>query len=93
MADKLIVRRIGALGFELGPARFVLNLGPDALLSPTKVLRMVQSKGSRYKLSPDMRLTYAFDDEEKNDRLAAVRQRLLEIETWREDTPIARSSR
>ncbi|MDX2021323.1 MAG: transcription-repair coupling factor [Deltaproteobacteria bacterium] len=93
MADKLVVRRIGALGFELGPARFVLNLGPDAVLSPTKVLRMVQAKGSRYKLSPDMRLTYAFDDQEKNDRLAAVRQRLLEIETWRDDTPTARSSR
>jgi len=85
MADKLIVRRIGALGFELGPARFVLNLGPDAQLSPIKVMRMVQTKGSRYKLTPDMRLTYTFNDEEKRERLPAVRQRLLEIETWRDE--------
>ena len=85
MADKLIVRRIGALGFELGPTRLILNLGPDALLSPTKVLRMVQAKGSRYKLTPDMRLTYTFDDEEKRERLVAMRHRLLEIETWRDD--------
>ncbi len=81
MADKLIVRRIGALALELGPSKLVLNLGADARLSPVKVLRMVQAKGSRYKLTPDMRLTYSFNDEEKRDRLAATRQRLLEIET------------
>ncbi|MCG5054312.1 MAG: transcription-repair coupling factor [Myxococcales bacterium] len=80
MTDKLVVRRIGALSFELGPARFVLHLGPDARLSPAKVLRLVQAKGSRYKLTPDMRLTYAFADDEKRDRLMAVRSRLLEVE-------------
>ncbi len=79
MVDKTIVRRIGALGYELGPARLVLSLGTDTRLQPAKVMAMVQKKNSRWKLSPDMRLSYAFDDGEKRDRPAAARARLEEV--------------
>ena len=37
-------------------------------------MALVQNKGSRWKLTPDMRLAYSFDDREKKDRLAAARR-------------------
>ena len=79
MGHKLLVRAIGALGYELGPARMLLALGPDSPLEPASVMRLVSAKHSRWKLSPDMRLTYAFDDADKRDRLAAARARLGEL--------------
>ncbi len=79
MGQKLLVREIGAIGYELGPARFVLSLGPDSPLDATRVLRMVQAKHSRWKLSPDMRLSYAFDEVEKRDRLGHARARLTDV--------------
>jgi transcription-repair coupling factor (superfamily II helicase) len=79
MIDKTLVRRIGAKAYELGPARMMLSLGADTRLDPAKVMRLVQRKDSRYKLSPDMRLGYAFTETEQKDRLAAARTRLTEI--------------
>jgi transcription-repair coupling factor (superfamily II helicase) len=79
MIDKTLVRQIGALGYELGPARLVLSVGTDTRLQPAKVMKLVQKKGSRWKLTPDMRLSYAFDDQEKQDRLPAARRRLQEV--------------
>jgi len=79
MIDKTIVRQIGALGYELGPARLVLSVGTDTRLQPAKVMKLVQKKGSRWKLTPDMRLHYTFDDREKAARLPAARQRLKEV--------------
>jgi len=79
MGHKLLVRAIGALGYELGPARLLLSLGPDSPLEPASVMRLVSARHSRWKLSPDMRLSYAFDDADKRDRLAAARARLTEL--------------
>ena len=79
MIDKTLVRLLGALGYELGPTRMVLSLGSDTRLDPARVLRMVQQKGSRWKLTPDMRLSYSFDDREKSDHLTAARARLLDV--------------
>jgi len=87
MGHKILVRTIGALGYELGPARFVLSLGADAPLDPARVMRLVQGKGSRWKLSPDMRLSYAFDEGEKQDRLTATRRRLEEVAALRVTSP------
>ncbi|MES1157474.1 MAG: TRCF domain-containing protein, partial [Haliangium ochraceum] len=83
MGHKILVRGLGALAYELGPARLVLSLGADSPLDAARVLRLVQAKHSRWKLSPDMRLSYAFDDGEKRDRLAAARARLMEVGTCR----------
>jgi len=77
--DKTLVRSLGALGYELGPARMVVSLGSDTPLDPARVLKLVQGKGSRFKLTPDMRLAYTFDELEKQDRMAAARKRLLQL--------------
>ncbi len=79
MIDKTLVRRLGALGYELGPARLMLSLRSDTLLDPAKVLKLVQAKASRFKLTPDMRLSYAFDEVEKRDRMATARARLTQL--------------
>ncbi len=79
MIDKTLVRALGALGYELGPARLVLSLRSETPLDPGKVLKLVQGKGSRFKLTPDMRLSYAFDEAEKRDRMAAARARLTQL--------------
>ena len=79
MVDKTLVRALGALGYELSPARLVLSLRSDTSLDPGKVLKLVQGKASRFKLTPDMRLSYTFDDGEKRDRMAAARDRLLQL--------------
>jgi transcription-repair coupling factor (superfamily II helicase) len=79
MIDKTIVKALGALSYELGPTRMVLALGADAPLEPAKVLRLVQKRGSRWKLTPDMRVSYSFDDDERDDRLRAARRRLHEL--------------
>jgi transcription-repair coupling factor (superfamily II helicase) len=81
MVDKTIVRALGALGYELGASRMVVSLGSDTRLDPARVLRLVQTKGSRWKLSPDMRLAYSFDERERTDHLTAARARLLEVKT------------
>jgi len=79
MIDKTLVRALGGLGYELSPARFTLSLHSETPLEPGKVLKLVQAKASRFKLTPDMRLSYAFDEEEKRDRMAAVRTRLTQL--------------
>jgi transcription-repair coupling factor (superfamily II helicase) len=79
MIDKTLVRGLGAVGYELGPARFTLSLGADTPLDPAKVMRLVSGRGSRYKLTPDMRLAYNFDEAEKQDRMAAARARLTQL--------------
>ena len=79
MSDKTLVRQTGARAYELTAGRLVLSAGADARLDPAKIMRLVQQRGSRWKLSPDMRLSHAFDDEEKHDHLAAARRRLQEV--------------
>jgi transcription-repair coupling factor (superfamily II helicase) len=79
MVDKTLVRALGAQGYELSSARVVLTLGETTRLEPAKVLKLVQARGSRWKLTPDMRLAYAFSETEKDDRLAAARKKLLEL--------------
>jgi hypothetical protein len=79
MIDKTLVRKIGARSYELGPVRMMLSLGADPRLDPAKVMKLVQRKDSRWKLSPDMRLSYAFTETEREDHMAAARTRLNEI--------------
>lgn len=79
MIDKTLVRKIGARGYELGSMRLVLSLGADPHLEPSKVMKLVQAKVSRWKLSPDMRLSYGFTEDEREDRMTTARARLREI--------------
>ena len=57
----------------------MLSLAPDTGLDPAKVTKLVSARGSRFKLTPDMRLAYNFDDGEKRDRMAAARARLQQF--------------
>jgi transcription-repair coupling factor (superfamily II helicase) len=79
MIDKTLVRRIGALSYELQATRMVVSIGTDTRLAPARIMGLVQKKGSRWKLTPDMRLSYAFDDRERSDRLPAARERLKDV--------------
>jgi transcription-repair coupling factor (superfamily II helicase) len=79
MVDKTLIRALGALAYELTATRMVLALGADTRLDPAKVLKLVQKKGSRWKLSPDMRLAYSFDAREQDDRLTTARARLADV--------------
>jgi transcription-repair coupling factor (superfamily II helicase) len=79
MIDKTLVRRLGALGYELGPARMVVSLGSDTALEPSKIMKLLQTKASRFKLTPDMRLSYSFDEGEKRDRMRSARARLTQL--------------
>ncbi len=83
MGQKTLLRGLGVTSYDLGPARLVLTFATEAPLAPARVMAMVQAKGSRWKLTPDMRLAYSFDDREKKDRLAAARRRLADVETCR----------
>ncbi len=87
MVDKTLVRALGALGYELGATRMVVSLGSETLLDPPRVLKLVQGKGSRFKLSPDMRLAYTFDESERQDRMGAARKRLLQLVALRAPKP------
>jgi transcription-repair coupling factor (superfamily II helicase) len=79
MVDKTLVRALGAQAYELSAARVVLTLGETTRLEPAKVLKLVHGKSSRWKLSPDMRLSYAFTEAEKADHLRAARARLVDL--------------
>ena len=79
MIDKTLVRRIGAHAYELGPKRIILTLGPDTRLDPAKIMRLAQDEHGRFRLTPDMHLSYAFTEEEQKERMAAARLRLGEI--------------
>ncbi len=81
MVDKTLVRRTGARAYELTASRLVLTASMDARLDPAKVMRLVQRRQHPWKLSPDMRLSYSFDDQEKRDHMAAARKRLQEVLT------------
>jgi transcription-repair coupling factor (superfamily II helicase) len=83
MGHKALLRTLGAQSYDLGPTRMVVGFPADAALAPAKVMALVQRKGSRWKLTPDMRIAYSFDDPEKTDRLRAARARLEELASCR----------
>jgi transcription-repair coupling factor (superfamily II helicase) len=57
MRLKTELRRLRALGCEASAKGVTLHLRDDTPLDHARVLKLVQPKGSPYKLSPDMRLT------------------------------------
>jgi hypothetical protein len=42
-------------------------------------MKLVQAKASRWNLSPDIRLSHAFTEDEREDRMTAARAKLREI--------------
>jgi transcription-repair coupling factor (superfamily II helicase) len=83
LADIMIVkglgRRLGARAIELTEVRLGLMLADDTPLEPAAVMRLVNSKNSPWKLTPDMRLTRSFTAGEREQRLALAKQLLTHL--------------
>ena len=56
----------------------VLSIGADPRLDPAKVMKLIQRQ-PRWRLLPDMRVSYAFTEAERDDRMTAAHSRLREI--------------
>jgi transcription-repair coupling factor (superfamily II helicase) len=79
MAVKLYARRAGATAVDLAGDRLSLTLGAAPPLAPAAIAELVAARGSRFRLTPDMRLQRVFTAEERQDPVAAARAGLLEI--------------
>ncbi|HVK65207.1 MAG TPA: transcription-repair coupling factor [Polyangium sp.] len=64
MSLKTELRKLRALACEATAKGVTLHLRDDTPLDPAKVMKLVQPKGSPYKLSPDMRLSRRTRDTE-----------------------------
>ncbi len=72
-------RVLGAESLDLTAGRLTVAMGEGARLDPGKVALLVGARGSRWKLTPDMRLTRALDAAEREQPTEAARRCLLEL--------------
>jgi transcription-repair coupling factor (superfamily II helicase) len=73
-------RKLGAVVIDLTADKLVLALDSASTpLKPEKVLALINKKNSPYRLTPDMRLSRAFSEGEKADRVRAAKRTLLEL--------------
>jgi transcription-repair coupling factor (superfamily II helicase) len=79
MQIKALARRLRASALELSDTRVSLALADDTPLSPQAVMKLVSAKGSTWKLSPDMRLSRAYQGNEKERRLEVAKQVLAAL--------------
>jgi transcription-repair coupling factor (superfamily II helicase) len=83
MTLKCELRKMRVLGCEANAKSVTLHLNDDTPLDAQKILALVKSKGSIYKLTPDMRLTRRFDGE--NNGLINAESMLMELSRcWRD---------
>ncbi len=64
MRLKAELRKISALGCEATARSVTLHLAPDAPIDPAKVMALVAAKRSPWRITPDMRITRRFGEEE-----------------------------
>jgi transcription-repair coupling factor (superfamily II helicase) len=64
MRLKVELRRLRALGCEATRRTVTLHLSDDTPLDPQKLLGLVQTKRSGYRITPDMRVVRRFGDDE-----------------------------
>ncbi len=76
---KALARRLRATALELSDSRVSLALADDTPLDPQAVMKLVSQKGSTWRLSPDMRLSRAFQGNEKERRLEVAKQALAAL--------------
>ncbi len=79
MGLKTLVRRSGAVGLDVGAGRMTLSFVAGASLDPARLMRLTLPPASGWKVSPDLRLSHAFDPGERQDPVAAARARLIEV--------------
>lgn len=83
MALKPLLRDLRALGCEAGLDRVTLHLREDTPLDPAKLMPLVAIPGAKWSLSPDMKLTRRYRDEDSGDAVNVVRSLLRELEPLR----------
>ncbi|RLB45970.1 MAG: transcription-repair coupling factor [Deltaproteobacteria bacterium] len=80
MALKPALRALRALGCEATSTRVTLHLKEDTPLDPAKVMSAIAASGGALKLSPTMKLTRRFGDQEKDgDSIERIDQLLTEL--------------
>ncbi len=79
MSLKPLLRELRAVGCEATTARVTLHLREDTPLDPSRLMPLVSQLGADWSLSPDMKLTRRYHDEETLDAVDRVRQLLREL--------------
>ena len=79
MIVKGLGRRLRATAIELSESRLALGLADDTPLLPEKVMELVNTKRSPWRLTPDMRLSRSWQVAERPDRLKIARKLLEEL--------------
>ncbi len=85
MALKPGLRELRALGCEADRRRVTLHLREDTPLDPGKLMPLVSTPGAGWSLSPEMKLTRRFRDEDTGDPVDRVRSLLVELGPMRAD--------
>jgi transcription-repair coupling factor (superfamily II helicase) len=83
MSLKPPLRELRALGCEADGKRVTLHLREDTPLDPAKLMPLVAMPGGRWSLSPDMKLTRRYLEEDSGDAVDRVRYLLRELEPLR----------
>jgi transcription-repair coupling factor (superfamily II helicase) len=79
MRIKTELRSLRVLGCEASARVVTMHLREDTPLDPAKVMAVVQKKGSPYRLTPDMRLSRRFGENEVKNGLDAAEAVLAEV--------------
>jgi transcription-repair coupling factor (superfamily II helicase) len=79
MSLKPPLRELRALGCEADRKRVTLHLREDTPLDPTKLMPLVATPGGQWSLSPDMKLTRRYPEEDSGDAVDRVRYLLREV--------------
>ena len=80
MSLKTLLRDLRVLGCEAELKRVTLHLREDTTLDPARLMPLVATPGAGWGLSPDMKLTRRYRDEESGDAVDRVRSLLRELE-------------
>jgi transcription-repair coupling factor (superfamily II helicase) len=80
MSLKPLLRDLRALGCEAELKRVTLHLRDDTTVDPARLMPLVATPGAGWGLSPDMKLTRRYRDEESGDAVDRVRSLLRELE-------------
>ena len=80
MSLKPLLRDLRALGCEAELRRVTLHLREDTPLDPARLMPLVATPGAGWGLSPDMKLTRRYRDDESGDAVDRVRSLLRELE-------------
>jgi transcription-repair coupling factor (superfamily II helicase) len=83
MSVKPLLRELRALGCEADRRRVTLHLREDTPIDPAKLMPLVATPGAGWSLSPDMKLTRRYREEEAGDAVDRVRSLIVELEPMR----------